>query len=222
MDKISIHGVKNVFAYRFLKNNVIIHRTAKINNKTNFEGNNIIHSYVCLENTSIGFASYIGENSQLENAAIGKFCSIAAKVICLLGTHPSSKYISTHPCFFSINKQAGFTFVTKNKYSEFKKIQGKSIVIGNDVWIGYGAILMQGINIGNGAIIGAGAVVTRDIPPYAVCVGSPAKVIKYRFLNSDIEIIEKSKWWEKSLKWLEAHAESFESMQKFKDSINYK
>ena len=70
-------------------------------------------------------------------------------------------------------------------------------IIGNDVWVGYGATILRGVNIGNGAIIGAGAVVTKDVPPYAVVAGVPAKIIRFRFDDNKIDSLQKSNWWDK-------------------------
>lgn len=75
-------------------------------------------------------------------------------------------------------------------------IFGKKTVIGHDVWIAASAIIKQGVKIGNGAVIGANSFVNKDVPPYAIVVGSPAKILKYRFNQKQIEIIEESKYWE--------------------------
>ena len=79
-------------------------------------------------------------------------------------------------------------------------LQTNSNIIGNDVWIGYNALIIEGVKIGNGAVIGAGAVVTKDIPDFAVAVGTPAKVIKFRFGENEIKKINKSNWWSFNLK----------------------
>jgi acetyltransferase-like isoleucine patch superfamily enzyme len=82
----------------------------------------------------------------------------------------------------------------KPLYDRFKE----PVVIGNDVWIGTGAIILRGLSVGDGAVIGAGAVVTKDVPPYAIVAGNPARVIKYRFEEAVIKRIQASKWWEMS------------------------
>ncbi len=151
--------------------------------------------------------TYIGSNCHLNNTEIGKFCSIASNVCSGLGKHPTSEFISTYPAFFSKNNSGcKMSFVKKQLYEEYNKI-----TIGNDVWIGFGAILMDGITIGNGAIIGAGAIVTKNIPSYAIAVGTPAKVIKYRFNEDEINMLLDFKWWDKSIQWIIANAHFFET-----------
>ena len=86
---------------------------------------------------------------------------------------------------------------------------GKPVVIGNDVWIGSYVRIMEGVTIGDGAVVAACALVTKDVPPYAVVGGVPAKVIKYRFDPDTIEKFLQLKWWDRSSSWLRAHAESF-------------
>lgn len=96
------------------------------------------------------------------------------------------EYISTSPYFY--NKTFG---------KKVQDVNREHLFIGNDVWIGYGAIITSGChNIGDGAVVGAGAIVTKDIPPYAVVAGSPAKIIKYRFSKEIQTILLSSKWWE--------------------------
>lgn len=153
-----------------------------------------------LFNTEIGDYTYLSTNVSMMNCVVGKFCSIAQGTCVSLGTHPSSKFVSTHPAFFSTNKQNGMTFSDSCYFEEM----GKSN-IGNDVWIGVNAIIMDNVNIGNGAIIGAGCVVTKDIPPYAIAVGVPAKVIRYRFKAEEIAFLEEFKWWNREEEWLKGH-----------------
>lgn len=90
----------------FFKKNVKIKKRAKVDYKTYFEGNNIIYSGTIILNSKIGFATYIGDNSRIENTNIGKYCSIAPNVKIITGTHPVHNFVSTHPSFFSIRCQA--------------------------------------------------------------------------------------------------------------------
>ena len=183
-----------------IKSNVIISKN------TDFEGLNVIHSGVNIYDSSIGFASYIGNNTKLSNTQIGKYCSIAHEVELLESTHPTSGFASTHPAFFSLLKQSGFTFVNKQLFQEelfFDKKKNIKLKIGNDVWIGAKVIIIAGIEIGDGAIIGAGSIVTKNVPPYAIVVGVPAKIIKFRFDEATIDKLLKFKWWNKDKAWLE-------------------
>lgn len=186
---------------------------------TFFEGANRLG-----ENTSfygrIGFASYIGSNCSIEGT-VGRFCSISNNVHTVIGTHPTTTFVSTHPAFFSTRKQAGFTFVNQQLFLEsvYADDEKHQVVIGNDVWVGFGAIILSGVKIGNGAIIGAGAIVTKDVDPYAIVGGIPAKVISYRFNEEEINFLEKSKWWDRDLQWLKENAEKFTDIKLYKKFI---
>jgi acetyltransferase-like isoleucine patch superfamily enzyme len=149
----------------------------------NIDGSAHIHS------TDIGDYSYIAINSWISHATIGKFCSIGPNFLCGWGIHPTNA-LSTSPMFYSTMKQNGTTLSSIDKIEERKPIK-----IGNDVFIGANVIVLDGITIGDGAVIGAGAVVSKDIPPYAIAVGSPIQIIKYRFEKDDIDSLLKIKWW---------------------------
>ncbi len=158
--------------------------------------------------TSIGKHSYgpiVRNHQHIES--IGSFCSIAfgADVV---PNHPLN-LISTHPVMYTpllkiINEQDKkekyknypwyIEGINENGYKRTEEI--KRISIGNDVWIGRNVIITNGANIGNGAIIGAGAIVTHDIPDYAVAVGVPARVIKYRYTKEQIKALNAIKWWD--------------------------
>ncbi len=161
-------------------------------------------------NTNIGDYTYLSSAVSVMNTAIGKFCSIAQGACISLGMHPSSEFVSTHPAFFSLNKQNGMTFSDQNYFAEMGETK-----IGNDVWIGVNAIIMDNITIGNGAIVGAGAVVTHNIPAYAIAVGIPAKVIKYRFEKDEIEFLENFKWWDKEHDWLKNNFKDLHDIKLF-------
>ncbi len=143
-----------------------------------------------MNNVNIGEYTYISKNSNISRARIGKFCSIGPNFLCGYGIHPIHS-ISTSPMFYSTLKQNG------ESLSKLDKIQErKEITIGNDVFIGANVTVLDGVNIGHGAVIGAGAVVSKNIPPYAVAVGCPIKIIKYRFDEDTINRLLNCEWWD--------------------------
>lgn len=137
----------------------------------------------------LGDYSYIAKNSSVSNCVIGKFCSIGPNFCCGLGIHPTNG-VSTAPMFYSTAKQNGLSLCEKRKVEE-----SKQTIIGNDVFIGANVTILDGVKVGDGAVIGAGAVVTKDIPPYAIAVGVPAKVVKYRFDEITIRGLLEKQWW---------------------------
>jgi len=138
----------------------------------------------------IGSYSYIAQNSIINITEIGKFCSVGPNFISGYGVHPTNG-LSTSPMFYSTQKQNGVTLCDRDKIKEHKPV-----IIGNDVFIGANVTVLDGFTIGDGAVIGAGAVVSKDIPPYAIAVGVPIKVIKYRFTEDKINKLLKIKWWD--------------------------
>jgi acetyltransferase-like isoleucine patch superfamily enzyme len=147
-----------------------------------------------VNNSVIASYTYIGKNCLIQNTTIGKFCSIANDVAIGLGEHPTDKF-STSPLFYRKNNPIKIQLLEKDLgFNEYE-----SIAIGNDVWVGTRALIMNGVKIGTGAIIAANAVVTHDVPPYAVVGGSPARIIKYRFDDSEIANLMNMKWWEMEL-----------------------
>lgn len=141
-------------------------------------------------NCEVKAYSYIGVNSIVQNARIGSFCSIANDVFIGLGTHPTD-YFSTSPLVYRVTNTFRVKLIDEDlSFAEYAQIE-----IGNDVWIGARAIVMDGVKICDGAIIAAGSVVTKDIPPYAIVGGVPAKIIRYRFTPEKIDQLLKLRWW---------------------------
>lgn len=157
----------------------------------------------------IGDYTYIAQNSFISMTSIGKFCSIGPNLVCGWGIHPTNG-ISTSPMFYSTRKQNGTTISNTDKVEERKPIN-----IGNDVFIGANVTILDGVNIGDGAVIGAGAVVSKDIPPYAVAVGCPIIITRYRFETVKIKELQKIKWWEFNDEKLEKVEKMFFDIDKF-------
>lgn len=206
-----------------IKNKLLTYNKIKlsclINNKTLLGGRNVIHKCVDIRNSKLGYATYIGQNSSLQFTSIGKYCSISSNVSVAIGSHPNNKYVSTHPSFFSTRKQSSFSYVDKDKFNEIKYAKDNYCVcIGNDVWIGSNVTILNGITIGDGAIIGAGAVVTKDVEPYSIVVGVPAKVIKYRFKKNEIDFLLDFRWWNKGESWIKENADLFDDINRFKEN----
>jgi acetyltransferase-like isoleucine patch superfamily enzyme len=182
--------------------------------ESTLSGFNAIASGVRLKKVSLGLYSYIAKDTSLVDISIGKFCSIGNGIKNHLGNHPSRVFVSSHPAFYSPNAPTG-AFVEREYFEEF----GKNVSIQNDVWIGAGALLMDGVTVGNGAIVAARSVVTKDVPPYAIVGGTPAKLIRYRFDEEEIELLEKSQWWNKDLSWIEKNVGLFHDVKKFKTAV---
>lgn len=161
----------------------------------NFGNKVYLGSNVTLLNSTISDHSYINSNSSIRNTKIGKYCSIASNVKIVLGSHPTN-LVSTHPAFYSNNKEFE-TYAGKMYFNESSKVE-----IGNDVWVGEDVMIPGGITIGDGAIIAARALVTKNVEPYSVVGGVPAKHIKYRFNQREIETLLSYKWWDRDEEWL--------------------
>lgn len=167
-----------------------------------------------LHGVEVGAYSYVAKNSNITNCSIGKFCSIGPNFCCGLGIHPTNG-ISTAPMFYSSSKVNGTTLVDRAKIEE-----SKHTTIGNDVFIGANVTMLDGVTIGDGAVIGAGAVVSKDIPPYAIAVGCPIRIVKYRMTDRQISAMQRIQWWNWDSDRLQEVEKMFEDIDGFIDKCD--
>ena len=171
---------------------------------------NSIYDNAELSNVELGDYTYVGPRTKILNTKIGKFCSIGPDVIICPGKHPTDVFVSTHPAFYSVRGQTQDVFSDKDYFEE-----SAPVTIGNDVWIGGRAVIFDGLKIGDGAIIAFGAIVTKDVPPYAIVGGVPAKVIKFRFDSEQIDFLTTIKWWDREKSVLRNNCHLFRNIIDF-------
>jgi len=153
-----------------------IHRTSTVE-----PGSHVVH-------TTMDRHSFCGYDCEIAHADIGSFCSIANGVVIGGGAHPIA-WASTSPAFYKGRDSIAA------KFSEHEREAPRRTTIGNDVWIGQRALIKAGVTIGTGAVVGMGSVVTRDIPPYTIVGGNPAKEIRRRFDEPTAQRLLASEWW---------------------------
>lgn len=156
-------------------------------------------------NSSIGRYSYVGRKASVVYSEIGNFCSIAGGSYIGLGEHTLNN-LSTSPLFTEKKNATNHKWTDSSSFYPFSKV-----IVGNDVWIGTKVLVLGGVRIGDGAVIAAGAVVTKDVPPYAIVGGVPAKVIKYRFTQPVIDKLMSIQWWNTPEYKLKKHIKYFQN-----------
>lgn len=153
-----------------------VHPTSKLESGTSFH------------HASLDRHSFCGYDCDVSHADIGSFTSIANRVVIGGGRHPM-EWVGMSPVFYEGRDSV------KAKFATHARAPVRRVSIGHDVWIGHSAIILPGVQIGDGAVVGAGAVVTRDVPPYAVVAGSPARLIRHRFDEATVARLRASRWW---------------------------
>lgn len=213
---------KNIRTLRlFLRNKrrwhgiVRFNKTVFISEDSTFEGSDSIGDN-CSFSGSMGYGSYLCEDCHIVGN-IGRFCSIAAEVRTAQGIHPAGEpFATTSPMFYSLRKQTMTTFSTEQRFNEMRP----PVTIGNDCWIGTRAFLAGGVTIGDGAIVLAGAVVTKDVPPFSIVGGIPAKVLRFRYDEQTIDFLLRTEWWNKPLDWLKANSHLLCDINQLKTALD--
>jgi acetyltransferase-like isoleucine patch superfamily enzyme len=204
------------FITGFIKNlfNPHISCLAFVSSNNEIDSKATIYRGVKIKGSKVGAYTYISANTDVENAEIGKFCSISDHCRIGMGGHNTNQ-ISTSPIFTEAQNGTRYQWTVKDVNAS----PSKKAIIGNDVLIGSHALVLGGVTIGNGAVVAAGAVVTKDVPPYAVVGGVPAKFIRYRFAPEIIELLLSLKWWDMDEDHLKQNIELFQSYDMNIDTI---
>lgn len=184
----------------FVERGAFTNRHCKFEKPVALQGNTIVMS------SQFGRYSYVAHNSWIAHAEIGRFCSIGPRVMIGPGKHPIDR-VSTSPIFYSPYAQCGEHWVDEGTFKENERT-----IIGSDVWIGAGAIILDGVKVGHGAMVAAGAVVISDVPPYAIYGGVPGKLIRYRFDERIINELLQFQWWNMNVSWIKKNYQLFVSI----------
>lgn len=168
---------------------------------------------------TIGEKSYIVkaifEDSDSSNLLIGNYCSIAHDIVFVVGLNHDFQQVTTYPLELIGKTESPNDEFPKQENTISRNVNENQILIGHDVWIGRGVCILDGVRIGNGAVVGANSVVAKNVPPYAVVAGNPAKIIKYRFNEKIIQKLQNIKWWYWNEKKIIEHKEDMRCIESF-------
>ena len=167
-----------------------IHRTASVR-ATTFGRFCEVGARTKVAECAFGDYSYVVNDSDLIYTTIGKFCSIAAQTRINPGNHPLQRVMMSHVGYRSSAYGLG-----ADDAAFFAWRRSTPVTLGNDVWIGHGAVLLPGVSLGSGAAVGAGSIVTKDVPPFAIVVGNPARVLRLRFSERVVDDLLAIAWWD--------------------------
>ena len=198
--------VNLILRYKYRKRHVHIDLSANLSRDVQLDDYCRIFEHTTFRG-SLGYGSYISSNCRLE-ASIGRFCSIGPNVTCNPGTHAYKEpYATTSPLFFSKNMN-GATFAQEQMFEEYTFVDKEkqlAFKVGNDCWIGESVFIVGGVTLADGAMVLAHAVVTKDVPPYAIVGGVPAKIVGYRYDEETIKFLLNVQWWNQSTEWFKRH-----------------
>jgi len=217
--------IKQLLIHILVKNKykIQIGRNCIVDLNTFFEGYNTLQDNVRIGRSYLGRGTYIANGSVIIQTKIGRFCSVGGNIRTGLGMHPTKNFVSTSPSFFSVNKQNQLSFVTEQLFEEHLYVDKEKkyfCEIGNDVWIGNNVMIMDGVTIGDGAVVAGGAVVTKNVDPYTIVGGLPAKEIKKRFNDEQIQKLLKIKWWDWDTNRIRKSTEFFSNIDLFLKNYN--
>lgn len=166
---------------------------------------------VSLTETSLDDYTYVMERCDIIYSAIGKFSNIASDVRINPGNHPI-EWVSQHHFLYRLQKY-GFADEDNASFFGWRRLQ--KVTIGHDTWVGHKAIILPGVSVGNGAVIAAGAVVTRDVKPYSVVAGVPARPLRSRFPEPVWRVLEEMAWWDWDHQTIKARIDDFYDIRRF-------
>ena len=215
-----------LFIYHKYKNRHLVSFkfSTYLSHRCHFEGMNIVGAKTSFYGT-MGRGSILARESCL-SADIGRFSSVGRNASQIIVTHPYKEpFVTTSPMFYSLRKQTGYTFAKKQMIDEYRyydKEREIALLIGNDCWIGYNVCFIGGVKVGDGAVVLSRAVVTKDVPPYAIVGGIPAKIIGYRYDEETIAFLLDLQWWNKDIEWLQEHWELLCDLDRLKEEMSVK